>query len=171
MFDDWIAQVCMPQQGASRVSLRPRPLSQYGRWIHYGACCMHPHIVSMLRAPPHCEYVACTPHCEDVACTPKLEPGAVKTLSKKLPHAFPPRISRLFCGVFFVIVRVDWNLLLDYDGGPNHADNLCDSPIICDKVLSYQDHGMSVRASHLRSAPLFQTCGSYVPPPPRESCR
>ncbi|CAM9603532.1 unnamed protein product, partial [Discosporangium mesarthrocarpum] len=26
---------------------------------------------------------------------------------------------------------VDWNLLLDYDGGPNHAGNLCDSPVYC----------------------------------------
>lgn len=33
-----------------------------------------------------------------------------------------------------VFVRVDWNLLLGYDGGPNHVNNLCDSPVICDKV-------------------------------------
>ncbi|CAN0206041.1 unnamed protein product, partial [Ectocarpus sp. 4 AP-2014] len=25
---------------------------------------------------------------------------------------------------------VDWNLMLNYDGGPNHAGNLCDTPII-----------------------------------------
>lgn len=33
------------------------------------------------------------------------------------------------CGVdtFF-----DWNLTLDKDGGPNHAGNLCESPIMCD---------------------------------------
>ncbi|CAM9843061.1 unnamed protein product [Ascophyllum nodosum] len=28
---------------------------------------------------------------------------------------------------------VDWNLLLSHDGGPNHMDNLCDSPVICNE--------------------------------------
>eukprot|EP00903_Cladosiphon_okamuranus_P018045 g16606.t1 len=28
---------------------------------------------------------------------------------------------------------IDWNLMLDYDGGPNHAGNLCDSPVVSDK--------------------------------------
>ncbi|CAM9997408.1 unnamed protein product, partial [Sphacelaria rigidula] len=29
---------------------------------------------------------------------------------------------------------IDWNLMLSYDGGPNHAGNLCDSPIIANEV-------------------------------------
>ncbi|CAN0049475.1 unnamed protein product, partial [Laminaria digitata] len=28
---------------------------------------------------------------------------------------------------------IDWNLMLNYDGGPNHVGNLCDSPIVADK--------------------------------------
>lgn len=27
---------------------------------------------------------------------------------------------------------IDWNLVLDETGGPNHVDNFCDAPIICD---------------------------------------
>ncbi|CAM9952596.1 unnamed protein product, partial [Choristocarpus tenellus] len=34
----------------------------------------------------------------------------------------------------FYSSRVDWNLLLDYDGGPNHQGNLCDSPVYCLEV-------------------------------------
>ncbi|CAI5730172.1 unnamed protein product [Peronospora destructor] len=30
----------------------------------------------------------------------------------------------------YVVGWVDWNLLLDHSGGPNHKDNLCDAPII-----------------------------------------
>ncbi|CAI5730187.1 unnamed protein product [Peronospora destructor] len=30
----------------------------------------------------------------------------------------------------YVVGWVDWNLLLDHTGGPNHKDNLCDAPII-----------------------------------------
>lgn len=37
----------------------------------------------------------------------------------------------IFCPSF---CRIDWNLMLDFDGGPNHAGNLCDSPIVSDKV-------------------------------------
>ena len=36
---------------------------------------------------------------------------------------------------------IDWNLLLDEVGGPNHVDNFCSAPIICDTVnnrLIYQ---------------------------------
>ena len=29
---------------------------------------------------------------------------------------------------------VDWNMVLDERGGPNHVDNLCDAPIIADTV-------------------------------------
>ncbi|MEN6384133.1 MAG: glycoside hydrolase family 30 protein [Phycisphaerales bacterium] len=29
---------------------------------------------------------------------------------------------------------VDWNMVLDETGGPNHADNFCDAPIIADKI-------------------------------------
>lgn len=39
---------------------------------------------------------------------------------------------------------IDWNLVLDENGGPNHAGNYCDSPVMCDtsrntyeKKLSY----------------------------------
>jgi O-Glycosyl hydrolase len=35
----------------------------------------------------------------------------------------------------------DWNLLLNQDGGPNHADNLCDAPILAnlsDGTLEYE---------------------------------
>jgi len=39
---------------------------------------------------------------------------------------------------------LDWNIVLDRDGGPNHAQNFCDSPILCntetgsfEKRLSY----------------------------------
>lgn len=35
---------------------------------------------------------------------------------------------------------IDWNLVLDETGGPNHVNNLCDAPIICDtqnKVVHY----------------------------------
>lgn len=38
----------------------------------------------------------------------------------------------LFCLSFSL--RIDWNLMLDFDGGPNHAGNLCDSPVVADKV-------------------------------------
>jgi len=30
----------------------------------------------------------------------------------------------------------DWNLLLDYQGGPNHVGNLCDAPVICNQDYS-----------------------------------
>ncbi|CAM9330142.1 unnamed protein product [Chrysoparadoxa australica] len=39
---------------------------------------------------------------------------------------------------------VDWNLLLDAKGGPNHAGNLCDTPIVC-----LEDH------SDIRMSPLY----------------
>lgn len=29
---------------------------------------------------------------------------------------------------------LDWNIVLDETGGPNHVNNLCDAPIICDTV-------------------------------------
>lgn len=29
-------------------------------------------------------------------------------------------------------VFIDWNLLLDSEGGPNHVHNFCDAPILCD---------------------------------------
>jgi len=29
---------------------------------------------------------------------------------------------------------LDWNLVLDETGGPNHVNNLCDAPIICDTI-------------------------------------
>lgn len=29
-------------------------------------------------------------------------------------------------------IFIDWNLLLDSKGGPNHANNFCDAPILCD---------------------------------------
>ena len=39
---------------------------------------------------------------------------------------------------------LDWNIALDSDGGPNHAQNFCDAPILCniekgtfEKRLSY----------------------------------
>lgn len=39
---------------------------------------------------------------------------------------------------------IDWNIALDSDGGPNHAQNFCDAPILChfekgtfEKRLSY----------------------------------
>ena len=39
---------------------------------------------------------------------------------------------------------IDWNIALDSDGGPNHAQNFCDAPILChfekgtfEKSLSY----------------------------------
>jgi O-glycosyl hydrolase len=32
-----------------------------------------------------------------------------------------------YCGAF-----IDWNLLLDETGGPNHVGNFCDAPIMAD---------------------------------------
>jgi glucosylceramidase len=31
---------------------------------------------------------------------------------------------------------VDWNMVLDETGGPNHANNLCDAPVIADKTTN-----------------------------------
>lgn len=43
-----------------------------------------------------------------------------------------------------ISASIDWNLLLDMSGGPNHAENYCEAPIMCDinqdlykKQLSY----------------------------------
>jgi len=33
----------------------------------------------------------------------------------------------------FAVGWVDWNLLLNYEGGPNHANNYCDAPILCNE--------------------------------------
>lgn len=39
------------------------------------------------------------------------------------------------------VVWIDWNLVLDETGGPNHVDNLCSAPILIDTTndaLMYQ---------------------------------
>ncbi|ETO32987.1 glucocerebrosidase-like protein [Reticulomyxa filosa] len=38
-------------------------------------------------------------------------------------------IGDLNCGA---VSWVDWNMVLDIDGGPNHANNTCDAPIVVD---------------------------------------
>merc|ERR1711966_537668 len=31
---------------------------------------------------------------------------------------------------------IDWNLVLDFTGGPNHLGNVCDSPVLCNEDWS-----------------------------------
>ena len=39
---------------------------------------------------------------------------------------------------------IDWNIVLDEQGGPNHVDNFCDAPIMCDTV----EDTIEVKLSH-----------------------
>ena len=34
---------------------------------------------------------------------------------------------------------IDWNLLLNEDGGPNHVGNVCDAPVIASLRLGVKD--------------------------------
>jgi glucosylceramidase len=38
---------------------------------------------------------------------------------------------------------IDWNLILDENGGPNHVGNFCDAPVMCDTTKDTVDVKLS----------------------------
>ncbi len=50
----------------------------------------------------------------------------------------------------------DWNLLLDQEGGPNHVQNFCDAPIMCDTDNDEVRYKLSLR--------YLQHFGKYIHP-------
>ena len=54
---------------------------------------------------------------------------------------------------------IDWNLLLDAQGGPNHAGNFCDAPIMCDDSKDTLDVKLSY--SYIGHFSRFIKKGAY----------
>ncbi|OQB15205.1 MAG: O-Glycosyl hydrolase family 30 [Firmicutes bacterium ADurb.Bin193] len=60
------------------------------------------------------------------ACQERSKPTDMWTAAEKYGHDIIGNLNNWACG------WVDWNLLLNVMGGPNHVGNYCDAPIIAD---------------------------------------
>ena len=47
---------------------------------------------------------------------------------------------------------IDWNLLVDFEGGPNHLGNLCDAPLVANE--NFTDVHVQVRPIYTLTRPL-----------------